>query len=91
MFQFIPKVFTGAEVRILSESDNSSPTLANHVFVDLALYVVAFSCWNRFGPGNLNATAYKGIFDNCLLPTWQQFCSISGFLSKLIEECFIQE
>lgn len=58
VFQLITR---GLEVRALWSS--STPTMANHGFLELTLYTGTLSCLNRFGPqfvlvkGNVNATA----------------------------------
>lgn len=51
--------------------------LSYHVFMELALCIRVLSHWNMFGllvpvKGILNATRYKDIVDNCVLPTLRQ-------------------
>lgn len=53
---------------------SSTPTLADHVFKELTLYIGTLPCWNMFGSlvpmkGNLKSAAYKDILENCVFPT----------------------
>lgn len=123
MFQFIAKVFSGNDIRTLPLSGHSTSTVSYYVFMDLALYTVSLLSWNRFGPGNLNASECNGILGSYLHQgkrfgkayLWLQWlcvqipfckcisavcsmwvflpgvCSISVFLLKSTEECFMQE
>lgn len=57
-------------------SSSATPSLANHVVMDLTLYTGELSCWNRFGldplipvKGNY-ATVYKAILYNCVPAVW---------------------
>ncbi|MCI4377832.1 hypothetical protein PGIGA_G00208400 [Pangasianodon gigas] len=76
VFQFIPKVFSGVEVRALCRtleffhSNLNTPCLHGARFVHRGI-VMLEQVWASV-KGNF--TAYKDILDNCVLPTlWQQF------------------
>lgn len=67
MFQFIPKLFSGVEIRTLKVFHSNFKNhvfMANHVFIYLNLDKGALSCQNMFGAlvslkGICNIKAYK--------------------------------